>query len=139
MGHEEIALAITKKLRLFTLFKRHRKMFLDRVFTIPESRDHELDDFVRSVETNRLSSALVDQPGSVAAVNCRGDTCKRSELGENRFTQTPFEELRNNKQIGFHQLFMIRARSHRRLITCGGAGARYLQAFRARRESFHAD
>lgn len=100
-------------------------MFFDRVFTLPESRDNELDDFAGRVETDRLSSALVDKPGGVAAVNTRGDTFKRSERSENRFAQSPIEELRNNKQIGFHQLFTIRARSHRSVKTFRGTDASF--------------
>src|ERR1051325_2188859 len=104
MGHEEITLAVTQKLRIFTFLKCPRKVRLNRVFTLPKQRQHEFDSFFRGVKPDRFPSAFVDGSSSVAAINRRGTTFDCSQFGADRFTQTSLEELRNNKQIRFHHI-----------------------------------
>src|ERR1051325_2918066 len=104
MGHEEIALAVTQKLRIFTFLKCPRKVRLNRVFTLPKPREHEFDGFFRGVKPDRFPSALVDGSGGIAAINSRRTTFDCSQFCADRFTQTSLEELRNNKQIRFHHI-----------------------------------
>src|ERR1041384_7724871 len=104
MGHEEIALAVTKKLRLFTLFQRHCKMFFDCVLTLPQPRGDEFDSFFRRIETKSSPRTLVERSLRGPAVDGCRTSLTRFQLSQDRFAQTRVEELRDNKQIGFHQL-----------------------------------
>src|SRR5437868_9460405 len=99
MCDEEVAFAITKKLRLFAFSKCDGKMVFDCLFAGQQALSYQLDSLACWLNAKGLANALVYCAWRPLTVDHRSAAACSFQFGEERLTLELIEALLNDEEI----------------------------------------